>query len=141
MTNAISSLPRVFIFDLHWESSHFSRFEETYPINRWEVILPVVLYSLTSKRNQYPIALFYSALTEIENVIDTLFRRDGFEHLDPERKDDLRSEIICDVQLLGAKLAYKTQPLLPYVDESFNIRDVKLIGRSLYVTVQGNTLH
>lgn len=141
MISAPSSLPKMFIFDLHWETALLTRLEDQYLLSRWEIILPVVLYSLTSKKSSYPIAIFYDALTELQYVIDRHFTSPEFIDFSEDEKDELRHDIIRDVQLIAAKIANKTSPLTPFVFESYDIEKVKLIGKNLYVTIAEDRIH
>lgn len=126
---------KTFVYDLHWNTPELTAIEERYNTNRREMILPAFLYSLTRERADYSMPLFFKAQEETDKIIDDILSMDGMEHVHFEMKDEMRLDFFRDIQLLGSKLSFKTRELQKIIDHPRQLKGVKLIGRSLYVTI------
>lgn len=135
MINDPSVCSKTFVYDLNWNTPDLNKIEKRYSTDRREIILPVFLYSLSRLRGGYSMPFFFKAGEETEKILDLIFSSDGMEHLDPSFKDDLGNMFYIDIQLLASRLSFKTRELSSLIEHPNQLKNVKLIGRTLYVTV------
>lgn len=135
MINDQSVCSKTFVYDLNWNTPDLNKIEKRYSTDRREIILPVFLYSLSRLHSGYSMPLFFKANEETEKILDLILSADGMEHLDASLKDDLGNMFYIDIQLLASRLSFKTRELSSLIEHPNQLKNVRLIGRTLYVTV------